>query len=258
MINFIGLPEVVEKLEENHQTKPMYTICSINTSTNRPFFPPFLPAQPLIPILKCFNVLHDKYSCDLFRHIWMSKLKEVSNAKEALTFTDVIAKIWVPVFNECCQLIDDVKSLSIKFKDIDHYFGRPERKNIDHQLHLLSRAIDICCEKDTGDFCWIKIAMERLNLYWSLHQQSSAATVVLQLKDSLKLSGDFEVIQSLVNNDTCSMTESSLSDMDQKLQAISFLDNLTSDMAKLESLKKFVSCKNIVEWMRDFKGSEYI
>ncbi len=252
LLIFIGLPEAIEEIKEDHRSKPVNTLCSIDSSTNRKHLP-FLPIEPLQAILKCFSYLNDLWQSDLFRNIWRSKL---SKAEAVVTFADVISKIWVPVFDTCCQLIDDVKTLNIKLKDVDHYFGRVGREqgSIHHNLRNLSTAIAACRGAVADNFDWINIFVDRIMLYWSLHEQANAAATILKLKESLKLIGDFEIIESLARSSALSIAESSLKDINQKLETVSFLRRLTSDEQKLECLQKFAACSNIVEWMQDFAG----
>lgn len=213
----------------------------------------FKKAEPLADILSDFYCLSSQFPSDLFQQIWKSKLKEILNAKLALTFSDVVTNLWNPVFTECCQLVDSVRARSIKLGDVDFHFRRmQEEGSVCEHLRNLYQATEVCRHGRPSVQCdWIQTSVNLMEQYWSVREQGKAARIVLELKQKLQLTGNFEIIEYVAHQVTSSMKDEPLEKIDQKLiQAKSFLEQFTTDRMKVECLEKFAACLNIVEWIR--------
>ncbi len=229
--------------------------CSSDGVTAEVQFACFKSAQPLRPILQNVSRLHGS---ELFQNIWTAKLTRTSKSKITLTFTDVVNKVWNPVFEECARLVDSIQSRSIKLKYINHYFGCLGSKRLLAHLKALYVAMEACHGRAGRSPAWIHIAVDRMHQYWSLCAQAKAAKVVLELKGKLGLSGDFRVIQGVAGEIAESMKDSTLDDIDQNLSdAKLFLEEFTKDARKLNCLKSFSECMNIVEWIRKVSKGTY-
>jgi hypothetical protein len=240
---------LLEEVEWSH------TYCSINTlcssQEQRVQFMCFKAAQPLQEMLPAYYRFANHYPSELFQQIWESRLKTVASKKQVLTFADVVTKIWKPVFNECCQLIDGVKGLTITLADVNRHF-HPLRGDGQAHLELLFKATEACHKSEVGSTTWIRGALDRMQHYWSVCEQAEVARTVLQLKESLQLQGNFEAIERIAGTE--SMDKRTLSDIDEELIEVgSFLENFTKDRSKrkLECLKSFAACLDIVEWIRN-------
>lgn len=218
----------------------------------------FQAAQPLEPILDRYSILFHTYQSELFMQFWKSKLREIYKSKTELTFSEVVTKIWNPVFSECCQLVESVKFKSIKLRDVDNYF-RPLKDNFVYEYLLnLHKALEACHGKSTDLGQWVRSAVNHMEQYWSLCEQAEAASIVLELKSSLALTGDFKTIEDVAGKVTLSMQEAPLESIDEKLiSAKSFLETFTSDKRKLDCLKGFAACMNVVEWIRKESTGQY-
>lgn len=140
--------------------------------------------------------------------------------------------------------------MSITLSAVNEHFHHLEDKQ-DH-LELLFKATEACYGRHVESTTWIRKAIDRMHLYWNLCEQADAARTVLELKESLKLEGNFEVIENVAGAFTSSMDKQTLKDIDQRLiEMSSFLEHFTKDKSKLESLKSFAACLNIVEWIRN-------
>lgn len=215
----------------------------------------FEDAAPLRVILTHHHFLFEKRYSDLFQQIWKSKLDAAMHAKfsVALNFEDVITRIWKPVFSNCCQLVDNVRSRSITLKEVDLYFLKIEVTEVCRHLRNLYIAVELCRDKKAEEFEWIQGSVDLMKQYWDLCKQAKAAKIVLNLKNDLKLTGDFEIIENVASTVEKSMMDASLESISKSniKEAKSFLDNFnTEDKKKLECLEQFAACLNIVEWMR--------
>ena len=247
----LGLMLLIHEIQENYLPKPINSLCSMDASSGAVHFSCFKAAKPLEPILDHYYSLSTEYQSDLFVQLWKKVLREVSRSGATLTFNDVVTKIWNPVFTECCQLVDSVHAKTIKLKDVDRYFRQHKGIYLYNNLLNLFRAIEACHHRTDRDHRWIKLAIVHMEQYWSLCEHAEAANTVLHLKDSLKLRGDFDVIENVASKVTSSMKEATLESIDQKfVAAMSFLEELTRDKHKLDCLKCFAACNNIVDWLR--------
>lgn len=236
------------EIRKDYSQEPINSLC-YQCPSQKVQFMCFESADPLQLMLSNFYVLCDKHRSDLFQHIWISKLNDVN---DTLTIPDVVTKIWDPVFSECCQLIESVYSRSIKLKDVDRLFKCIERESITNHLKNLFLAIESCRNRrQPVSFSWINIAVERIKLYWSLCEKAEAANIVLDLKDRLQLTGKFNLIEKVAYQINASIKNESLDFIDQSMvDTIAFLNQFTEESWKLECLRKFSNCMDIVEWLR--------
>lgn len=243
----LGLLELKAEIQQDVSKLPMNSLCC--TAENSDIqFTCFKSAQPLLPILQKFSHLHNS---QLFQNIWRAKLLRASKAKTSLTFAAIVDKLWKPAFEECARLVDSIQSRSIKLKYIDHYFGCLGSQGLLTNFRALYVAMEQCHGRAGRNPAWIRIAVDRMHQYWSLCAQAQAAKVVLGLKQKMGLTGDFRVIEGVAGEIAESMKDSTLDDIDQSLtDAKSFLEEFSKDSWKLDCLKSFSDCMNIVEWIR--------
>lgn len=261
IISFVlDLTQLIDEIKKDYSAEPINSLCctkvplegaeDLSESTSYAV-KCFEVAQPLYPILLDFHIFSDQYPNELFQQIWKSKLKEVAKSKTNLTFDDVAAKIWKPIVEECQQLIDTVKYKTITLKAVDHHFRDLDRRDINLHLTSLFRATEACLNRTDESTAWIRNAVDLMVHYWSLCEQAVAAKTVIKLRDTLKLTGNFEIIESVASTFASCLDKATLDDISQKLiDAKSFLEQFTRDRNKLECLESFASCWNIVEWIR--------
>ena len=248
--NYLGLVQLGHEIHADHLHKPINSLCSLDASNVVQFFC-FQAAKPLEPILDHYHFLSSVHHSDLFQQLWISRLGEVFRSKATLTISDVVTEIWEPVFTKCCQLVESVYTKTIKLKDVDKYFHQHKGNYLNAILSNLFKAIEACYGRTDGDCSWIRPAIDQMEQYWSLCEQAEAANTVLHLKNSLGLTGNFEVIENVARKVTSSMKEATLESIDQQLvSAKSFLEKFTRDKSKHDCLKCFAACNNIVEWLR--------
>lgn len=243
------MADLLKEVKQDHSDCHINTLCCAEESLQSVQYKCFKAAQPLQSILPAFYSLSMQYPSELFQQIWKSKLRAVASEKVPLTFGDVMAKIWKPVFVDCCHLIDSVKELTITLADVNFHFQKLDERQ--SHLELLFKATEACHGREVESTTWIRNALERMHLYWNLCEQADAAKTVLELKESLKLKGNFKVIESVAGAFTTSVDKQTLNDIDQRLiEMSSFLEHFTKNRKKLECLKSFAACLDIVEWIR--------
>ena len=243
---------MIQQLRENTSLKPINSFCKIDLSLSRPFMLHYFQlAQPLESILTMYHILSIRYPSDLFARIWKSVLKSVAKAKMAITFAEVVTRIWDPVFQQCCILLESVRSRTMKLRDVDQYFKQYEKNPkliCDHLLSLHS-GIEACLNHGPVVSAWINSSVDFMVHYWILCEQAEAAKVVLHLKEILNITGDFDIVENVASKVTESMTDATLDKIDKKfIKATSFLKQISGK--KLDCLQKFAQCESIIEWIR--------
>ena len=210
----------------------------------------FKLAQPLQGMLNNYYTLSHKKQSSLFDQVWASVLRRESKAK--LTLSDVVDRIWNPTFTECCQLVESVHSKSIKLRDVDQFFcGFKNAHAIRNDLVTLFSAIETCYNRKIDTIGWIENSVELMEQYWTLQEQAEVANIVLDLKESLNLTGDFDIIEDVASKVTESMKDEPLNKIDSNLMnATSFLKQVTEKNSNLECLRTFAACSSIVDWIR--------
>lgn len=253
----VDLPDLLKEIKQDHSDCPIKTLCCAQESLQDVQYLRFTAAQPLQQILPAFYILSSQYPSELFQQIWKLKLRVVASEKLTLTFVDIVTKIWEPILKECCQLIKGVRDLTITLAAVNDHFRNLDEKQ--YHLELLFKATEECSGRQVESTTWIRKAIDRMRLYWNLCEQADAAKTVLELKESLKLEGNFEVIENVAGAFTTSVDKQTLNGIDQRLiEMSSFLEHFTKDRKKLESLKSFAACLDIVEWIRKESQGTYI
>ena len=233
----------------NYSEMPINQLCT--SEGEDVSFHCFQQAKSLEPILKYFYFFHDAYPSDVFQKVWKSKLTEVSRLKQTLSFSGVVDLIWRPVATTCCQLVESVRDRSILLRDVDRYFSEFRGQHVYDHLLSLYKAIEACHGRHTDTGGWVREAVNHMEEYWSLCEQAEAANTVLGMKRSLHLTGDFSTIEDVASRVTASLEGAKLASIDKRFfEAKSFLAQITSDPEKIECLKRFAECTNLVEWMR--------
>lgn len=224
-------------------------LCSIE-SNDVINFRCFQQARPLQCMLNEFHFLFNMHPNGLSLSAWDRQLEKAAYTTSLIMFEDVVNMFWIPVFHECCQLVDSTRDGSVKLCVIDLYFA-PLKSIYDH-LKNLFLAVEVCRGRTASDFDWIRNSIKLMEHYWDLREQAEAAQIVLELKEKLKLTGDFDIIENVASSFPTSMKDVSLESMSQGRlkEAKTFLEKFTNDERKVECLRNFASCLKIVEWIR--------
>ena len=195
--------------------------------------------------------------------------------KMNFTIQDIVDEIWRPAFKECEEtILEGLRDESIDLQAVDSYFKCYDSiETIESHLHRLFCGVELCHGRSSPQTCpqWICEAVHRIHEYWTLSDYAAAAETILDLKDKLKLTGDFHVITTIAKKVSIIMIlydynmygsplhiQVSASMKGQSLSAVSdsllvagdFLKEIQSDKRKLECLRVFASSLDFVEWLR--------
>lgn len=136
----------------------------------------------------------------LFQVFWAEAARALSEPGEELEGQilqpeEAYKYLYCPCFEKYQDLYEDLKSGEITFQEVNVVFNDFVNKysNLTFELQLMC-ALDSSDQRD-----WIGDRVGQIREYHHLHQAVSSAKVILKVKDSLGLTGDFRVLHTLLN-----------------------------------------------------------
>ena len=172
----------------------------------------FEAATPLISIAKAFYTVAFLRGNVLFDDIWKQNMTTASRNNPELTIQSIVSDMWAPTVSDCTSLLDGIKHQSIQLAEIDKHFANNAVYRNDeslikdhiHRLYLGLRPDQMNLDLPSS----LLSAVELIVRYISLSKCSSTALVVLDLREKLQLSGDFELIETISKKvwKTCAVT----------------------------------------------------
>ena len=163
------------------------------------FFP---TAAPLETFMKSFWIMTQECSSKIFIDFWHRRVATVvQNRSTDLALCDIEKELWTPVFDQCEELLDKLKDYSLSLQMVDQVFkGQPDIPGIIRQLY---RGVEKCRKgrnlKNLKTFKWMERVIVRMNQYWKLCSFAKAADAFLRIRDALKLTGDFELVERVAS-----------------------------------------------------------
>lgn len=195
-----GLDRLKQELKSDYDNIPVNRLCTAD-GPSRFIYHRFHSARPLDPIRMYFDFMERRYKNDLFHRVWSDATRKASQRKDDLTIQDIVDEIWRPAFEECeVTILEGLRNESIELQAVDSYFKCYDNVEvIESHLHRLFNGVELCHGRDPPQTCphWICIAVQRIHDYWTLSDYAAAAETILDLKDKLKLTGDFHVITTI-------------------------------------------------------------
>ncbi|XP_074703437.1 E3 ubiquitin-protein ligase RNF213 isoform X1 [Strix aluco] len=177
-----------------------------------------------------------------------SEEEEDDNIVPALDLDDVFSSLISPCFVSYEMLYNDLRSGSLTLSAVDRVFqeftNHPE--DIKTELHTI-------CELRPGeDRGWIDQRFQQIQQYHEMHLTFDAAKIIANVKESLNLSGDFSILENLLD-----ITEKLESYKTHKLDFISpelmhakrLLQGIT--VTRRGCLRELAQQKEFVCWVRE-------
>ena len=197
---FPGLDRLKRQLKADYDNCSVKTLCTAD-GPSKFIYHRFHSAKPLEPIRMLFDFMERLYQNDLFHRVWSNATRKVTRRKDELTIQDIVDEIWRPAFKECDgTILGGLRNGSIKLQAVDNYFRcYLEIETIENHLHRLYNGVELCYRRNPTQTCpkWIHKAVGRIHKYWTLSDYAEAAETILELKDRLKLTGDFHVMTTI-------------------------------------------------------------
>ena len=197
-MHLIGQTELMRSLQKNFDKERINTLCQSVSSDGSFTFASFSAAKPLVSFLDGFYTITYKYPNDIFNRFWRQKLAN----KSKIFPSDVALSLWRPVLQSCISLLAKLESGDMTLVDIDHqlkliYFNK--RGQLEHDLINLQHGVN-AIKHVSSDSNWIRKVAVNIGQYWDLCSYREAAEAFLKIRDSLKLTGDFDIVEKMALN----------------------------------------------------------
>lgn len=101
--------------------------------------------------------------------------------------------IFEPCFNDYKDIYARLKDGSITLEEVNQLFGDYKGKYLE-----LAQDLDIMCRVDKStDKQWIHSRVQQIEQYHELHLAVASAQIIMKVKETLRLQGDFRVLETL-------------------------------------------------------------
>ncbi|XP_037593188.1 E3 ubiquitin-protein ligase RNF213 [Cebus imitator] len=171
--------------------------------------------------------------------------------RQTLLMEEVYDYLYFPSYRKFIRLYQDLKSGEVTLAEIDDNF-----KDFENKYEDLASELEIMRTVDRqGPSNWVRERVEQIKEYHHLHHAVRAARVILQVKESLGLTGDFSVLNTLVNftDNFNDFRHETLDQINQELiQAKKLLQDISE--ARCEALEALSLRKEFICWVREALG----
>ena len=180
-------------MNKDFDTMPLSLLCS--EQDDQIVVTHFKTAHPLVSIASSIYVVTQEHPNNVFRRYWAAQ-KILARGKISCV-ADVVPKLWQPSFQKCLEFLESVRAMTISLSDVDQLLVNREVKDVEADITQIDMAVCKCLGRGRGSNMWIMEVIQRMEQYRSLCQHTSAAKTFLQLRNTLGLTGDFEMIERL-------------------------------------------------------------
>ena len=105
----------------------------------------------------------------------------------------IYEEIFLPCFDEYKDIYTRLKNGSLRLEEVSQIFGAYKGKYDD-----LTEELNIMCRADKSvDKQWILRRVEQIEQYHELHLAVASAQMIMMVKETLGLQGDFRVLETL-------------------------------------------------------------
>ncbi|XP_034268690.1 E3 ubiquitin-protein ligase RNF213 [Pantherophis guttatus] len=200
------------------------------------------------------KVVCDFKDSHIFLHCWEQAAKKLmdnmedSDTEEILDMEYVHDRLFDPCYKEFQRIYDSLKLGDLTFAEVNVLF-----KDFNNDYEELRRDFKIMCKLQTRDNgAWIDERIQQIQQYHELDLALDSAKVIDKVKDVLKLSGDFSVLQQLLNltREFEAFQEETLSSMSSSLMhAKKLLQDITKE--RRLCLEELAIRKEFVHWVKE-------
>lgn len=148
-------------------------------------------------IRKMAEVLHTFQDSRLFNACWEKEAKLVAEEMDEepiIATPEMIHKdIFLPAYEEYKEIYTYLKDGHITLAQIDELFADYKGK-----YEELAQQLDIMCRVEIGsDTNWIHQRVQQIEQYHELHLAAASAKIIMTVKETLCLQGDFRALETL-------------------------------------------------------------
>ena len=163
-------------------------------------------AKAVEEMLQLFYEMADDSKPSMFIDLWeKSKEKYINDCeqnklKPSLTFAQVATQIWAPVYEKSKQIVQELSCLTMPLTKVREYPFPKDKNKLEERLRNLCVVVDSCRSLEgldpIGDK-WVRDAVDRILKFYTLCKYADAADILKELKEVLKLSGNFSIVKTL-------------------------------------------------------------
>uniref|UniRef100_A0A8C3XRT9 RING-type E3 ubiquitin transferase n=1 Tax=Chelydra serpentina TaxID=8475 RepID=A0A8C3XRT9_CHESE len=167
---------------------------------------------------------------------------------QVIPILDLDDELFSPCYREYSRLYSDLKSGKLTFAEVDTIF-----KDFTSHYEQIRTDLQIMCKLDPVDNReWIGQRLQQIQQYYELHLAFDSAKVIAKVKEGLNLSGDFTILQMLLN-----FTDTFESFKKEKLDSISpalmrakeWLQGITEPRRRC--LEELALRKDFISWVKE-------
>ena len=235
LLSEIGIADFVEKQDDNFYfvNQP-----EINTIINSKHLQPICDSiQYLINSVIFLRIVDDTY------------LHSNVKAEEPFSFVSFCNQVWIPTIGQIGIILNSSCDQSILLSDVDRIFDKLRNsEKILIELKCLSSGYHQSQVQPIKPISKLPECSSSIALYFTLHRCDSAATKLLQVRDTFSIERDFQLIDDLKHFRT-TFPNKPLSTIDKNFTYIvQSLIGFTNELNILDSiLDKF----DFIKWVRD-------
>lgn len=137
----------------------------------------------------------EKFAIQMARDEMEDVDEEMSVLEIGATPEMIYDQIYLPCRDEYKDIYTRLKDGSIRLEEVNQLFKAYKDKYED-----LTQELDIMCKQDTSaNKQWIHNRVQQVQQYHELHLAVESAKVIMMVKDTLGLQGDFKVLETLTD-----------------------------------------------------------
>uniref|UniRef100_A0A8C0H5B1 RING-type E3 ubiquitin transferase n=1 Tax=Chelonoidis abingdonii TaxID=106734 RepID=A0A8C0H5B1_CHEAB len=248
----VDIVEVEEKYHENLDSKELAEVVDVR-QLNFPVEGTLETYYNLSPELKkVAQIMHTYKDSHIFQLCWEREaqmmVEEDEGSEEQVIPILELDDLFSSCYHEYRRLYNDLKSGKLTFAEVDTIF-----KDFTSHYEQISADLQIMCKLDPVDNReWIGQRLQQIQQYHELHLAFDSAKVIAKVKEGLNLSGDFRILQMLLN-----FTDTFESFKKEKLDSISpalmrvkeWLQGITEPRRRC--LEELALRKDFISWVKE-------
>ncbi|XP_066090745.1 E3 ubiquitin-protein ligase RNF213 [Saccopteryx bilineata] len=248
--------EIAEKHSEDLSNKRLKDVVMVNLSpisSDSTWVTHYNLSPQVQKMAKMIDSLKDSY---IFQIFWAEATKALSQQHEeqeglVVGIEDMYEDLYLPCLNKFSKLYKDLKAGEVTFAEVDTTF-----KVFVNKYNDLTTDLRIMCALDPRDQKdWIQERVRQIREFHHLYQAAKLAKVILNVKENLSLTGDFDVLLILlrITDDFESFRHEKLDQINEQLiRAHKLLQGI--DEAQYRCLWEVSLRKEFISWVQEALG----
>lgn len=116
-------------------------------------------------------------------------------SKQNPAVNELEGHVWQPALKSCCELVEDFYTLKVKLSIVHPVFQGYHQDDIHRELTNFSKLVSECTDHQSRFPGKSMVsAAEKIKQYFVILRHQKVASLFLQVKDTLRLKGDFQDI----------------------------------------------------------------